>query len=140
MRAQVSFVFLVLIAGATAAAAANTAEPPQRGADLYEGIVVDQTITRQGQEFYRLFVGNWRDQPLSERYTISLREYPSARLGSQVIVSFGTRRLFQAQLSPNRSQLKAASENAVDVVYQAVTEGELQRLLFRDLDLGQDEI
>jgi curli production assembly/transport component CsgE len=108
--------------------------------DQFDGIVIDQTITRPGKDFYQLFSANWHDQPLSERYTISVREQPSARFGSQVFIMFGNRRIFQGQISPNRSQIKMLSDAAVDIAYKAVTEGEMQRLLFKDPDLGQDEI
>jgi curli production assembly/transport component CsgE len=108
--------------------------------DQFDGIVIDQTITRAGKEFYQIFSTNWHDQPLSERYTISVKEQPSARLGSQVYIVFGNRRIFQVQISPNRSQIKAASDAAVEIAYKAVTEGEMQRLLFKDPDIGRDEI
>ncbi len=108
--------------------------------DLFDGIVIDQTITRAGKDFYQLFSTNWHDQPLAERYTISVKEQPSARFGSQVYIMFGNRRIFQGQISPNRHQIKILSEAAVDIAYKAVTEGEMQRLLFKDPDIGQDEI
>lgn len=108
--------------------------------DQFDGIVIDQTITRAGKDFYQLFSTNWHDQPLSERYTISVREQPSARFGSQVYIMFGNRRIFQGQISPNRHQIKMLSEAAVDIAYKAVTEGEMQRLLFKDPDIGRDEI
>lgn len=119
---------------------ANKAITESKSSDLYEGIVIDQTLTKNGQEFYRFFLGNWRDQPLADRYTVSVREQPSARFGSQVHVSFGTRRVFQGQLPLNRSQVKILAESAAETTYQAVTEGEMQRLLFKDPDVGQDEI
>lgn len=108
--------------------------------DRFDGIVIDQTITRPGKEFYQLFAANWQDQPLADRYTISVREQPSARFGSQVYIVFGNRRIFQGQISPNRNQIRVLSEAAVGMAYRAVTEGEMQRLLFKDPDLGQDEI
>ena len=108
--------------------------------DAFEGIVIDQTITRAGKDFYQLFSTSWHDQPLAERYTISVKEQPSARFGSQVYVMFGSKRIFQGQISPNRHQIKILSEAAVDIAYKAVTEGEMQRLLFKDPDIGQDEI
>jgi curli production assembly/transport component CsgE len=107
--------------------------------DLFEGIVINQTLTRAGQHFYALFSARWYDLPLAARYTISIREQPSARFGSQIIVQFGQRRIFQTLISPNRSR-PGLIETAVDTVYQAVTEGEMQRLLFKDPDLGLDEI
>ncbi|KQQ87022.1 CsgE family curli-type amyloid fiber assembly protein [Massilia sp. Leaf139] len=124
----------------TAASAVNNASKPVSARDLFDGIVIDQTITRAGKDFYQLFSASWFDQPLAERYTVSVRELPSARFGSQIIVTFGNRRIYQGQISPNRNQNKRVSETAVEIAYKAVTEGEMQRLLFKDPDLGQDEI
>lgn len=128
-----------------AKSAQSEAQAPERvtassALDLFEGIVIDQTITRSGKDFYQMFSSQWHDQPLSERYTVSVKEQPSARFGSQVYIVFGHKRVFQGQISPNRSQIKILSEAAVEMAYKAVTEGEMQRLLFKDPDLGHDEI
>jgi curli production assembly/transport component CsgE len=113
---------------------------PVSALDQFDGVVIDQTITRAGKDFYQQFSMSWHDQPLSERYTISVKEQPSARFGSQIYIVFGSRRIFQGQMSPNRSQIKMLSDAAVEIAYKAVTEGEMQRLLFKDPDIGQDEI
>jgi len=157
MRAICCFVMSVVIVLPCSGMDDNAQRPPeaQSGAaaavagdktrqlsatDLFDGIVINQTITRAGQDFYHSFSAKWQDQPLSERYTISVREQPSARFGSQVFIMFGNRRIFQGQISPNRAHAKLLSENAVDIAYKTVTEGEMQRLLFKDPDIGLDEI
>ena len=125
---------------ASSAPLANVNASLLSNADLYEGMVTNQTVTRNGDDFYRFFVASWRDQPLADRYTVNLREQPSARFGSQVHIFYGTRKIFQGQLPPNRAHIKALSESAAAISYKAVTEQELQRLLFRDPDLGQEEL
>lgn len=47
-----------------------------------EGIVVDQTLTMIGQSFYQNFVVLWREKAHVERYSLAVRERPSARQGS----------------------------------------------------------
>lgn len=42
------------------ASPAKTSAPDAQ--DLYEGIVINQTITRPGQDFYHYFVATWREQ------------------------------------------------------------------------------
>lgn len=108
--------------------------------ELYGGIVVDQTITVIGHEFYQYFSSLWRDQDLSNRYAISIHERPTARWGSQIWIEYAQRRVFQAVLPPTRTNIKAMSEQAVEVAYPRVIDVEVQRLLFRDPDLGADEI
>lgn len=129
------------------ATATATAVPAQSGAreqsgleELYAGVVVDQTITVAGQDFYQYFVASWRDKPLSERYAISIHERPSARWGNQVWVEYAQRRVFQTILPTSRAAIKPVSEQAADIAYQNVFDTDVQRLLFRDSDIGPDEM
>lgn len=121
--------------------------PAQSGAreqpgleELYAGVVVDQTITVAGQDFYQHFVASWRDKPLSERYAISIHERPSARWGNQVWVQYAQRRVFQTILPTSRAAIKPVGEQAADIAYQNVVDTDVQRLLFRDPDIGPDEM
>lgn len=108
--------------------------------DLYAGVVVNQTITLIGQDFYQNFVTAWREKPLSERYVVSVHERPSARLGSQVWVEYANRRVFQAFLPAARARARQAGADAVEVAYQNIVETDVLNLLFRDPDLGPDEL
>ncbi|MDB5885558.1 MAG: hypothetical protein JWR74_1729 [Polaromonas sp.] len=114
--------------------------PAPLASDLHAGVVVNQTITLIGQDFYLNFVAAWRDKPLSERYTLSVHERPSARLGSQVWVEYGNRRVFQTFLPPARARAKDAGLDAVEVAYQNIVDADVLNLLFRDPDLGPDEL
>jgi curli production assembly/transport component CsgE len=103
------------------------------------GIVTSQPITVAGHEFCRAFITTWLDKPGSDRYTIAIRERPSARWGTQVWVEYGPRRVLQVQLPPTRTALRALGENAAESAYQAVLDAERQRTLFLDADLAADE-
>jgi curli production assembly/transport component CsgE len=108
--------------------------------ELYGGVVVNQTVTVAGQDFYQYFVSAWRDRDMSERFAISIRERPSARWGSLIWIEYAERRIFQSQLPTGRAGIKALSEQAVDFAYQKLADAEVERLLFRDPDFGPDEI
>ena len=103
------------------------------------GIVTSQPITVAGHEFCRSFLAAWLDKPGSDRYTIAIRERPSARWGTQVWVEYGPRRVLQVQLPPTRTALKALGENAAESAYRAVLDVERQRTLILDADLAPDE-
>ena len=103
------------------------------------GIVTNQAITVAGHEFCQYFIAAWLDKPNSDRYTIAVRERPSARWGTQVWIEYGSRRVLQVQLPPARTELKALGENAAGSAYQAVLDIERQRTLIRDADLAPDE-
>ena len=104
------------------------------------GIVADQTVTVAGQDFYQQFVTTWRERDKGERYAISIHERPSARWGSQVWIEYAQRRIFQAALPTGRAGIRQLSEQAADIAFQKVTDAEVERLLFRDADIGPDEI
>ena len=135
---------LLLAAGAQADASIN---PELRAQDLngrsveeaYGGVVVGQTVTVGGQDFYQYFVARWRDQPSSERYTISVHERPSARLGNLVWVEYERMRLFQTILPVSRSQIRPVGEQAAEITWQRLIEFEIERKLYNDADLAKDE-
>lgn len=103
------------------------------------GIVTSQPITVAGHEFCRSFITAWLDKPGSDRYTIAIRERPSARWGTQVWVEFGQRRVVQVQLPPARAEMKALGESAAERAYEAIQDIERQRQFIRDADLAPDE-
>jgi curli production assembly/transport component CsgE len=118
----------------------NPANTRSLAQESYGGVVVNQTVTVAGQEFFQHFVAGWRDRDLSERYAISVSERPSARWGSQIWIEFAQRRIFQAPLPTARVGIRALSEQATEVVAQSVADMEVERLLFREPDLGPDEL
>lgn len=108
--------------------------------ELYAGVVVDQTITVAGHEFYQHFAALWREKEMASRYAISVHERPSARWGTQIWIEYAQRRVFQVFMPAARSNVRAVSEQAAEIAFQNVIDTEVKRLLFREPDLGADEI
>jgi curli production assembly/transport component CsgE len=133
---------LSCLAVATACAVEAVAPSPTRRIapeEIDGGAVVDQTVTVVGHDFFSHFALAWSEQPLSERYTLSIHERPSARWGSEIWVEYAQRRVFHAFLRPSRADLKRVGEQAAQAAYSRVVDTEVQRLLFREADLGWDE-
>ena len=107
--------------------------------DPYTGIVVNQTITVAGQDFFQYFIAAWRDKEMVDKFEILISERPSARFGSQIWINYGQRRIFQTFLPAARAAIKPISLAAADAVYEGIVQADVQRLLFRDPDLGPDE-
>jgi curli production assembly/transport component CsgE len=103
------------------------------------GIVTNQAVTVAGHEFCKYFLAEWRDKPGSERYTLAIRERPSARWGSLVWIEFAQRRIYQVQLPPARAELRTLAESAAENAYQAILDIEHQQRLAGDADLAADE-
>lgn len=136
-RLRGAVLVLVLLAGGARPA---VAQAPADMGDPYAGVVTDATVTIVGQEFYRAFVTVWREQPLSDRYTLSIVERPSARWGSLIWIEYANRRLYSGFLSPGRRDMvRQSAMDAARQIYQTAVDTDVERLLFRDPDLGPDE-
>jgi len=132
---------LALILSVIVASTARADSPrPGIAAPQYGGMVVDQTVSVAGQDFYRYFAAAWRENALSERFTLSIHEQASARWGSRVRIEYANRVMFQASLPIARPAIPAVARQAAQAVQQRIAEAEVDRLLFRDPDLGADEI
>lgn len=103
------------------------------------GLVMGQTVTLGGRAFYDGFAAAWRDLDEQGRFTVAISERPTARLGSQVFVDYGNRRLLQLFLPPNRTLIPALGADAAAQVYQAILDYQLAQF-FGDPDMGRDEL
>lgn len=108
--------------------------------DPLAGIVVNRTVTVLGYDFYREFSSFWRQKDISNRYTISIHERPSARFGSEVWVEYRQKRVFHTFLPPARAQTERISSAAVEIVYQNIADSEVARIMFRSPDLAPEEL
>lgn len=95
-------------------------------------------MTMAGRTFYDSFAGAWGEKDDQGRFTVAISERPTARLGSQVFVDYGNRRMFQIFLPPNRTLIPAIGADAAAQVYQAILDYQLSQF-FGDPDIGRDE-
>lgn len=141
LRYLLSIAFIATTA-TTVHAAAPATERSGLGPNLLRpdpsGVVVAQTITPIGREFYDGFVAAWREKDGDSRFSIAIAEHPSARWGSQIFVNYGNRRLFQAFLPANRVRVREVAGMAADIVFQRIIESQVAQL-FGDADLAKDE-
>jgi curli production assembly/transport component CsgE len=119
--------------------AQNAAIPGQRSGDDL-GIVVNQTVTPGGQEFYRRFTDYWREKPDFERHTLVISERPSRRYGNQITVSVGRRAVFFGGLPLKLEAIRSASADAVEKAYADIIAATLRFGDKRDPDLGNEEL
>lgn len=78
------------------------------------GIVVNQTITTNGYEFYRIFTLLWSEKPDSRNYSLHIQERLSKRYGNKVGVYWGQKLLYSAALPLKYDGLHALCEKAVE--------------------------
>lgn len=103
------------------------------------GLVTNQAITPAGQDFFQAFTALWQDNALHERYSIAIRERPSAKTGNAIEVDYGSRTVFRAILPAGRGAVRELGESAVEPAYDNIAVAESECLLFADGDLAADE-
>lgn len=103
------------------------------------GLVTNQAITPAGQDFFQAFTAMWQDNALHERYSIAIRERPSARTGNAIQIDYGNRTVFRALLPAGRGAVRELGEGAVELAYDNIAAAEAECLLFGDGDLAADE-
>ncbi len=108
------------------------------GDALDAGLVLGQTVTVAGQDFYQSFVMFWREKALSERYSLVVRERPSARAGSLIWIESRGRRVLQLVLPASRAHARRFSEQAADDLWQRLTEAEIEASIEAGMEGGRD--
>ena len=85
------------------------------------GLVVDETITKVGRDFYEVFYSKWEAprsdaSPGQQSYTIFIKELPQMGQGSLVSVYMDETELFSQPVQPRYDVIEAVAEYAVALV------------------------
>ena len=78
-------------------------------------IIVDHTLSRMGENFYRLFYQKWQSVNIKNSHNsiITLSERPLPGLGSLLTIKIGYQKVYSARLQPRYQYIKALSQQAV---------------------------
>ncbi len=80
-----------------------------------EGLVVDETQTKLGHDFYDLFYQKWDSPQLPNDFTIVITEKPIPSLGTQVSIKINDTEIFQNRLQSRYEQIEELAEYAVQL-------------------------
>ena len=80
-----------------------------------EGLIVDQTITKVGHDFYDVFYTSWEAPPGATDFTVTLRERISRGNSTLVAVDVNDTELLELPLQPKFDLVEAAAQEAVAV-------------------------
>lgn len=78
-----------------------------------DGLLVDDTKTKIGKDFYDLFYGSWEAPPQAKNYTISVSEKPFRLTSTLIVVSINENPVYQAVLQPRQDIVEAMSTEAI---------------------------
>lgn len=119
----------------------NEAPIEGRGlATLVGGLVLDATVTVLGYEFFSAFAVAWRELDGQQRYSVTISEVPNARFGSTIRVQSRGRTLYQSLIRPSRVAARETAQAVAGDLFQNMLRTEAEEALFRDPDLGPEEL
>jgi curli production assembly/transport component CsgE len=109
-------------------------------ADGIKGLIVNQTITTGGYEFFRSFTEFWRQRPEAENYSLNIIERPSKRYGNQIWIFFGQTRVYAGIVPLKYDRIRTVSEEAVDATIANLVAMSLETPASGDPDVGKNEL
>lgn len=84
-------------------------------------LVVDETLSRAGSQFYDVFYQLWRPPPSAAFSTVVLSEQPLPGQGTLVSVRLDGEIVFQSRLQPREDVIEQTAEQAVRTTLRRVT-------------------
>lgn len=99
-------------------ATAGPASSPS--APVIQGLVVDETVSRIGRDFYEVFYGAWESPTGVRSFTVRIQEQPAPGLGTRVVLLIDDEVLGQIQLQPRYDVIEQLALQAAAVVHDEV--------------------
>jgi hypothetical protein len=85
-----------------------------------DGLVVDETQTKVGRDFYEIFFSRWQAPESARNYTVKIEEHPIPNLGTRIAVKVNDELVFQAHLQPRYDIIEATAQQAIYYTYNAL--------------------
>ncbi len=87
-----------------------------------DGLIISETLTKIGVDFYELFYQRWSSPPAASGYEVRIEELPAPGFGTLVVVKVNETTVFQRVLQPRYDQLEASAELAVALTQRHVND------------------
>ncbi|MGM0457858.1 MAG: CsgE family curli-type amyloid fiber assembly protein [Bacteroidota bacterium] len=113
----------------------STEEEPDQPdpAGLFEdidGMVLDETRSKVGRDFYSAFFSAWEKPDDTRNYIIRIVERPGPSMASVVSVDVNYEKIFEMRLHPGDQRIKQAGDYAVDEVISYLEERKANPLTY----------
>jgi len=87
-----------------------------------DGLIISETLTKIGVDFYDLFYQRWAAPPSASGYEIRIEELPAPGFGTIIVVKVNETTIFQRVLQPRYDQLEASADLAVALTQRHVND------------------
>jgi len=78
-----------------------------------DGLLVDDTKTKTGKDFYDLFYSSWEAPKGAKNYTITVSEKPFRLSSTLIVVSINDNTVYQSILQPRQDIVEGLSADAI---------------------------
>ncbi len=92
-----------------------------------DGLIVDETRTRMGSDFYDLFYTHWEEPPDARHFTIIITEEPIPQMGTRMTLKVNDQSVAQFVLQPRYEVIEELAKQSVQFLRQHLIERELMR-------------
>ncbi|HHP7238502.1 CsgE family curli-type amyloid fiber assembly protein [Longibacter sp.] len=90
----------------------NTRDATDEGVSI-GGLVIDETRTTIGRDFYSVFYSGWNAPEGAKNVTVRVREQPRPNLGTRLLVEVEGTTVFRATLQPDMQMIRRAARGAL---------------------------
>jgi hypothetical protein len=91
----------------------DTAASTQADGVALGGMVINETISTIGRNFYDVFYSRWEAPSEASNFTVRIAEQYAPSLGSQVVVRVDETAIFRSYLQPNFAEIRKAALRAL---------------------------
>lgn len=95
-----------------------------------DGLVVDETRSRHGRDFYDLFYSGWDPPDGAINYTVRVQEQPGRGMGTIISVQVNDSVVYRTQLQPRYEVVEQAAQQAVAQTQRIMQEYDVSRTIF----------
>jgi len=82
-----------------------------------EGLIVDETFSKIGHDFYDLFYAGWEKPKNIKDYTITISEKPLPQLGTQITILINDNPVFQRFIQPRYEIIEETAQEGLEIAY-----------------------
>ncbi|PAJ73794.1 curli production assembly protein CsgE [Pseudoalteromonas sp. NBT06-2] len=91
------------------------------------GLLLDNTRSRQGHEFFTAFSQLWQDVPNTNSHVVVIKEVVIPRSGTRLTVILNNQNVYVTYLGRRQSPIKDRVEQAVLILIEAMAQSQLSQ-------------
>ena len=99
------------------------------------GLLLDNTISRQGREFFRQFSQLWQDLPNSEGINVQIKEQVIPRSGTKLTVNMNHKQVYVTYMGRRQQPIRDSVETAMFILIEVMAQSHFSE---DNPDMAQD--